>query len=200
MDGFFTPLGLAEFFSTTYADIIPNSTTEANYWQTSAQIIGDYFIRCGADSLFRSYLPFRLLEKTWRYVFTLHPAPLRSPTYFLNATHGTELPYVFMDPSGFARSFTKGEWTFSEQLSNFWSAFVTSEQPAPVPTWSVFDPNNPDSTTPVAMKRNCDRLKLRDDSRSHHGFCCVVLVMQKHLFCSVDGGCEVEFTASGSGR
>ena len=148
LDGYFQPLGLSSFVVSTYKDLIP-SDPNANFWPAASQIIGDYEVRCGAEALVRAYLTSTPSSAQpvvmWRYAFTHHPAPLRSPTYFLNATHGTELPYVFQSPATFYFSFTKAEAVFSAQISDYWANFVATGKPGS--PWPQYSSSNSDPTT-----------------------------------------------------
>ncbi|UJR09054.1 hypothetical protein I4U23_013302 [Adineta vaga] len=105
------------------------STTDQNYFKAFSWLIGDYLSNCPSIYLF-NHLAQLSPSSIYAYFF-IHPTEnwAFSPLHF-NATHITEIPYVFNIPFALA-ILTPAEIVLSSQMIEYFTKFHLSEQPWP---------------------------------------------------------------------
>ncbi|CAF1019238.1 unnamed protein product [Adineta ricciae] len=180
------------------------SATDRNYFKAFSWLIGDYLSHCANIYLFNHLT--KLSPASLYAYFFIHPTEnwAFSPLNF-NATHITEIPYVFHNQFALA-ALTPPEATLSLQMIKYFTLFHLSEQPWPSyksnQTVFIFDVGNNTRNTRRGFEQSfLDRcqfvLKYLDD-----GDCQAYLTEQDCLqldTCQwVDSHCGVKPTASAS--
>ena len=102
------------------------TTTDKNYFNAFAWLFGDYYIHCPNFYLFNHVST----SSIYVYLF-IHPSEnwAFTPLHF-NATHLTEIPYVFHNQFA-STQFTPSESNLSLTMIDYFASFHRSEQPWP---------------------------------------------------------------------
>lgn len=132
------------------------------YFLAASAFAGDFFIDCGtrnlANALYNYSIPSNGNAQTWRYVFSHHLSNWTmngENLNILNATHGTELPFVFGQDM-FGIYLDSDEFQLSKQIIEFWAQFARYGNPngngdsnnddSPVGLWPAYDATNANTT------------------------------------------------------
>lgn len=102
---------------------VPN-TAAVGYWHGAAQILGDFYIKCGS-ALSAPY--FAMHGPTYAYVWNY-----TSPNYpqpFLLAGHGNELPYVFNATVYNSYPFATSDYLLAARMLASWSRIAHKGKP-----------------------------------------------------------------------
>jgi len=110
-----------------------------NYYG-AAQFFGDYYITCGSILAAKYFSD----QKTplFSYIYNYSSSNYPAVEYFLSASHGNELPYVFLQPIYTPYPFSIADDFMAERMSSVWSYFARFKFGfANYPTASYFGPN-----------------------------------------------------------
>eukprot|EP01087_Luapelamoeba_hula_P013339 TRINITY_DN3810_c1_g1_i3.p1 TRINITY_DN3810_c1_g1~~TRINITY_DN3810_c1_g1_i3.p1 ORF type:complete len:355 (+),score=47.85 TRINITY_DN3810_c1_g1_i3:167-1231(+) len=104
-----------------------NDTKTFGYWQTYSKILADGYINCGVN-----YVADRMgqlgLRNVYRYLYT-HTTHF-APNGFLNATHTSEIPFVFINPIYFGQqTFAPSDEQMAKIIVDYWNSFHLTGNP-----------------------------------------------------------------------
>eukprot|EP01094_Clydonella_sp_ATCC50884_P029151 TRINITY_DN902_c0_g1_i1.p1 TRINITY_DN902_c0_g1~~TRINITY_DN902_c0_g1_i1.p1 ORF type:complete len:581 (-),score=196.02 TRINITY_DN902_c0_g1_i1:404-1963(-) len=112
-------------------------------WRALSQAAGDLLITCGTEIASNATLS--TSNNLYSYVFT-HTSPYAK----FNATHTSEIPYVFAR----YQEFTEKDDAVVYDIGGFWTNFASNGDPngmggdgSPLPHWPVYEPAKPDTAT-----------------------------------------------------
>jgi len=124
--------GLVDTFQQQFAPVVEswyqNFRKENGNFATFSQILGDFYIDCGAH--WASKYMVNGSTNLWKYVFA--HTPVGWPLSYLNATHTLELAFVFHYPQAapFLNYLTPPEYLLSLQMITLWTAMATYHNPS----------------------------------------------------------------------
>jgi len=132
-----TPMSNATFTSfvnAAFGSMAPTVTSwystvrqQQGNWIALSEIYGDFLINCGSHFM-ANYISTLSQAEVFRYLFT--HTPQNWPYNFLNATHSSEISFVFNDPAvNFMTSFTSDEQTLANSVASLWGSFVITSDP-----------------------------------------------------------------------
>eukprot|EP01102_Stenamoeba_stenopodia_P007556 TRINITY_DN2118_c0_g2_i1.p1 TRINITY_DN2118_c0_g2~~TRINITY_DN2118_c0_g2_i1.p1 ORF type:complete len:557 (-),score=113.23 TRINITY_DN2118_c0_g2_i1:19-1689(-) len=157
---------LPESFVSRIKDIFQPIQQSQGYFAAASGYAGDFFIVCGTRNLVNSAYNYTqqngYKSQIWRYLFSHTPSFWLNNDdmniNFLNATHVTELPFVFSDNIFGIDINTEEEVLLSKQIIQYWSQFASCGNPngvvsldsssryGPLQLWPAYDPANADVT------------------------------------------------------
>jgi len=113
------------------------------YWEAYSSFFEDYIFLCGTQ-YFADYAT-TSGTTVYRYRFQHKTVDAPFPFSLLNATHFTEVPYVFQMPYGvnFGFSFNDEELALSNSIVQYWANFVSGGNPNGPNTevvWPTYSP------------------------------------------------------------
>eukprot|EP01102_Stenamoeba_stenopodia_P007554 TRINITY_DN2118_c0_g1_i2.p1 TRINITY_DN2118_c0_g1~~TRINITY_DN2118_c0_g1_i2.p1 ORF type:complete len:563 (-),score=125.06 TRINITY_DN2118_c0_g1_i2:61-1749(-) len=155
-----------ESFVSHIKDIFQPIQQTQGYFAAASGYAGDFFIICGTRNLVNSAYNYTKQNdddksQIWRYVFSHAPSNWSIGSFhleFLNATHGTELPYVFAETIFGIELGNAEEVQLSKQIIEYWSQFASCGNPNGIvgldssssygypQIWPTYNPTNANST------------------------------------------------------
>jgi len=109
-DLFMSPHGLGLLGPAWYSSLYQSG----DFWHTFGNSFSDYALTCGTRMIANAYSA-KSAAPVYRYLFS--HTPDLGPLKMLNATHATEIPYVFYH----TRRFSPREVTLSAEITSMWS-------------------------------------------------------------------------------
>lgn len=91
-------------------------------WYAGAEFFGDYYITCGSILAAKYFKDQRASFKT--YIFNYSSPNYPQVEYFTSASHGNELPYVFLQPIYTPYNFSTTDNVMADRMSNAWVNFA----------------------------------------------------------------------------
>ncbi|KAL6073354.1 Carboxylesterase 5A [Balamuthia mandrillaris] len=113
------------------ADLYVPVSDEEGFWNAGAKVTGDSNLLCGTDFVIRAMASHG--TNVYRYLFTHRP--IHAPADYLNCTHGSEVPFFFLDPHAYhlqevlVSRFSTEEEAFSRRIVNLWTSFAKTGEP-----------------------------------------------------------------------
>lgn len=107
---------------------------DGEYFRVLADVLGKYFIDCPTAIMSDALSMRPTSARTYRYFFTHTTLHWRFSK--LNATHTSELPYVFGSPLILNANLTQPEWQLSNSIMQYWANFLRTGNPNKGP-WAI---------------------------------------------------------------
>jgi carboxylesterase type B len=114
-------------------------------WYAGAEFFGDYYITCGSILAAKYFDDQHASFKT--YIFNYSSPNYPQVEYFTAASHGNELPYVFLQPIYTPYNFSAADNLMADRMSSAWVRFakygdsILSLWLADYPSAEYFGPN-----------------------------------------------------------
>ncbi|EFA75216.1 hypothetical protein PPL_11291 [Heterostelium album PN500] len=110
---------------------------EIGNWMGGSEFFGDYYINCG--SIMASEYLFQQGVKFNNYIFNYSSPNYPSSDWFLAASHGNELPYVFFQDVYTPYPFAPADAVLAHRMTRSWTDYADNGNPSgPFSRWPTY--------------------------------------------------------------